>query len=140
MGHLLGRRHALQLGVLDDEVVGEVVVDGDVDVLVDGRCDEEAAVAFVERRQVRAAAAEGDAQRAAGDYHRARSPYSRSATRNTAAASARFPALAGSRSNAAVKAASSAAQEPSSSAYSYTVTSGGPISGSMRYQVSRSGP
>src|SRR5205823_2054103 len=44
--------------------------DGHVDVAVDGRGDQESAERLVIRRQVGAAAAEGDAQRTAGDDHR----------------------------------------------------------------------
>ena len=43
---------------------------GNVDVFVDGRGDEEAAVFAVVGREVGAAAAEGDAQRGTGDDHR----------------------------------------------------------------------
>ena len=53
---------ALDLRILDDQLAHERLVHGDVDVLVDGGGDEEAAVLAVVRRQVGAAAAEADAQ------------------------------------------------------------------------------
>jgi hypothetical protein len=64
MADVLGRVDPLDLGVLDDEVVVEVAVQGDVDVLRDGRGDEEPApLATVERREIGAAPAQRDAQR-----------------------------------------------------------------------------
>ena len=47
----------------------ESMMHQDVDVFVDGRGDEEAAVLLVVRRQVGSPAAEGDAQRASGHDH-----------------------------------------------------------------------
>ena len=66
---LVDRLHALELGIFDDQVVDEGLVQRDVDVLVDRRRDQEAAVLAVIGRQVGAAAAQRDAQRAAGDDH-----------------------------------------------------------------------
>ena len=66
--------HALELRVLDDQLVDERAMERDVDVLVDRGRDDEAAVLAVVRRQVGAAAAEGNAQRAPRDDHGATRP------------------------------------------------------------------
>ncbi len=55
-------RDALQLGILDDQVRHERLVERDVDVLVDGGGDEKTRVFAVIAGQVGAAAAEGNAQ------------------------------------------------------------------------------
>ena len=59
----------LHLRILEEDPRHEPVMQQDVDVLVDRRGDEEAAVLLVVRRQVGPAAAEGDAERAAGHDH-----------------------------------------------------------------------
>ena len=57
-----GRVHHLHLRVLEDDLLGEGLVQRDVDVLVDGRRDHEAGVLAVVGRQVGPAAAQGDPQ------------------------------------------------------------------------------
>jgi hypothetical protein len=69
MFDLLHRLDQLGFGVLDDELLLEGIVQGDVDVFVNGRGDHEAGMLAVVRRQVGAAASEGNAQRAASDDH-----------------------------------------------------------------------
>ena len=63
MADLVGGLHALQLRVLQDDLILEDVVDGDVDVLVDGRADPEPAVLAVVAGKVGSASAQGNAQR-----------------------------------------------------------------------------
>ena len=62
-------RTCSMLRVLQDDLLRERLVQRDVDVLVDGGRDHESRVLAVVGGQVRAAAAERDAQRAAGDDH-----------------------------------------------------------------------
>jgi len=62
-------RHAFQLRILHDQIRHERVVQGDIDVFVNGRRDEKSAELFVIRRQIRAAAAERDAKRRTRDDH-----------------------------------------------------------------------
>jgi hypothetical protein len=69
MLHLVDRAHALDLRVLDDQILDERVVQRDVHVLVDRRRDDEAAVLAIVGRQVGATAAEGNPQRASRDDH-----------------------------------------------------------------------
>ena len=69
---LVNRLHALELRVLEDDLLLEGPVLGQVDVLVDGRGHEEAAVLLVVRGQVGAATAKGDTQGRAGDDHGAK--------------------------------------------------------------------
>ena len=128
-------RDALQLRVLDDQLGHEGLVDRDVDVLVDGGRDQEAAVLAVVGRQVGAAAAERDAQRAARDDHRgvsrvglARRSRARPARPRCRADGGRLAAR--SRPTKLVELAR--ARTRSSPGYSQTVVSGGPISGSIR--------
>ena len=59
----------LDLGVLQVDAGGERLDDGDVDVFVDRRGDEEPLVLAIVRGEVGAAAAEGYAKRAANDDH-----------------------------------------------------------------------
>ena len=66
---LVDRFDVLELRILQVDARRERPHDRDVDVLVDRRRDEEAAVLAVVRRQVGAAAAERDAQRATRDDH-----------------------------------------------------------------------
>ena len=47
----------------------EGLIYGDINVFVDGRCDDETPKAAVVRREVGASAADGDAQGCAGDDH-----------------------------------------------------------------------
>ncbi len=54
--------HPLQPGVLQNPLGHESLVQGDVDVFVDGRGDEETRVFLVIAGEVRAAAAEGNAK------------------------------------------------------------------------------
>ena len=56
-------RHALQFRIFHDQIRHERFVQRDIDVFVNRRRDEKAAEFFVIRRQIRAAAAEGDAKR-----------------------------------------------------------------------------
>ena len=67
MLHLVDRPDPLHVGVLDDQVLDECLVQRDIDVLVDGRGDDEPAVLAVVRGQVRPAAAQGNPQRATRD-------------------------------------------------------------------------
>ena len=60
---------ALELGILDDNLGLKGPVLRDVDIFVDRRRDEEAAVLAVIRGQVGPAAAEGDAKRRTSDDH-----------------------------------------------------------------------
>jgi hypothetical protein len=62
--------NALEFRILDDDVPLKRPVLRDVDVFVDRRGDEEAAVFTIIGRQVGATAAEGNAQRGSGDDHR----------------------------------------------------------------------
>ena len=67
---VLGPRHPLELRVLHAVVRSErAVVERDVDVLVDGRRDDEAAVVLVVGREVGAPASDGHAEGRAGDNH-----------------------------------------------------------------------
>ena len=67
----LGRlRHPFQLGILDDEVRHEGLMQGDINIFINGGGNEKAAVPLVVRRQVGAPAAQGDAQRRSGDDHK----------------------------------------------------------------------
>ena len=68
---LVERIHFFELGVFEQIAVDEAAMDGDVDVLVDRRRDDEPAVLAVVRRQVGAAPSQGNPQRASGDDHRA---------------------------------------------------------------------
>jgi hypothetical protein len=52
-----GRFYRLELGILDDDLFTEGFVEGDVDVFVDSRGDQEAGMFAVVGRQVGAAAA-----------------------------------------------------------------------------------
>ena len=61
--------HHLDRRILDEVFGLEGLVQRDVDVLIDRGGNDEAAVFAVVGRQVGAAAAQGDAQRAAGDDH-----------------------------------------------------------------------
>jgi hypothetical protein len=65
-------RDLFDLGVLEEHAGPERAVDRDPHVLVDRGREQEAAVVLVIRRQIGAAAAERDAQRAACDQHEAR--------------------------------------------------------------------
>ena len=60
---------SLHLGVLDDKIFDECLVDSDIDVLVDGGGDEETLMVGVIRGQVGATAAERNSERAANDDH-----------------------------------------------------------------------
>jgi hypothetical protein len=55
---LVHRRHVFQLRVLDDDLLAERLVQGDVDILVDGRGDQKTGVFAVVGRQIGAAATE----------------------------------------------------------------------------------
>ena len=66
---VLDPRDPLVHGVLQEVVVGEGRVDGQVDVLVDGRRQHRTALAPVVRGQIGAPAADGDPQRRAGQDH-----------------------------------------------------------------------
>src|ERR1700686_4042148 len=113
---------------------------GDVDVLVDGRGDNETGVLAVVRRQVGAATAQRDAQRAASDDHGAFSWYTCSTTRNTACASA-MPGRGWRRKRMSSRnSANSVFQESSPAVNSQVVVRGGPISGSILKKVRRSVP
>ena len=57
MLHLFDRLHLLHTGVLDDQLLGEGLVERDIDVLIDGGRHDKAGVLAVVRRQVGAAAA-----------------------------------------------------------------------------------
>ena len=57
------------LEYLTNQLAAQGLVQGDVDVLVDGRGDQEAGVLAVVGGEVGAAAAQGDSQRAASDDH-----------------------------------------------------------------------
>ena len=70
---VVGTLDVFELRVLEEDAADERPHHGDVDVLVDRRGDEEAAVLAVVRAEVGAAAAERDPQRATGDDH-ARDP------------------------------------------------------------------
>ena len=91
---LVGLVDPLELAVLEEVVVGERAVDRDVDVLGDRGGDDHAAVLLVVRRQVGAAAAEGDPQRRAGDQHAA---HPHRAARTCATAAICQPSRASSR-------------------------------------------
>jgi hypothetical protein len=86
--HFVHRMRQLHLRVLDEQLLREGLVQRDVDVLIDGRRDDETGVVAVIGRQVRAAAAERNAERTAGDDHAAFSRYTCSAMRRAACASA----------------------------------------------------
>ena len=60
MLQLRRRRHAFKFGILHDQIRHERLVQRDVNVTVNRRRDEKAAELFVIRRQIRAAAAEGN--------------------------------------------------------------------------------
>ena len=61
--------HFLHLRVLEEDPRHESLMHHDINILIDRRGDEEAAVLLVVRRQVGPPAAEGDAERAAGHDH-----------------------------------------------------------------------
>ena len=69
MLELVDRADALELGIFHDQIVDEGLMHRDVDVLVDRRRDQEAALLAIVGRQVGAAAAERDAKRRAHDDH-----------------------------------------------------------------------
>jgi hypothetical protein len=68
--HLVHGLDQFHLRILHQQFLAERLVQRDVDVFVDGRGDDEAGVFAVVRWQVRAAAAERNAQWSAGDDHR----------------------------------------------------------------------
>jgi hypothetical protein len=72
------------LRILDDQLLAEGLVQRDVDVFIDGRRDDEAAMLAIVRGQVGASASQRDAQWRAGDDHVAFSSYTRSMTRSAA--------------------------------------------------------
>src|SRR5262249_30130181 len=67
---LIYRLYPLQLRILDDDLRYENLMQRDVDILVDRRGDEEAAVLTIVGREIRPSAAERDAQGRARDDHR----------------------------------------------------------------------
>src|SRR2546423_15197403 len=72
MFDLLDRLNALELRVLDDDLLLKRAVLRDVDVLVDRRGDEKTAVFAIVRRQIGATAAERNTQRRTGNDHEKR--------------------------------------------------------------------
>ena len=56
------RERVLERGIFQEISAAESFIDADVDMLVDGRGDDESAEAAVVGRQVGAAAADGDSQ------------------------------------------------------------------------------
>ena len=93
---------AFELGVLEEVVVDERAVDGDVAVPVDRRRDHERRPLAVVRRQVGATAADRDAQRRPGDQH----------GREATAASRVLPSTGAGRSD---RGGRSSVKEPSAS-------------------------
>ncbi len=63
--------HPFQFGVLQNQLGHEGFVEGDIDVFVDGRGQQEAPEALVVTWQIGATAAQADAQRGSGDDHAA---------------------------------------------------------------------
>ena len=66
---LIGARYVLGARIADPQPVVEFGVHGDVDIAVDRRADDGAAVATVEHRHIGPAAHEAHAQRSAADDH-----------------------------------------------------------------------
>ena len=67
--NFLHRLDPFHLGVLDDELIDDRLVQGDVNVLIDGASDDEPAVFAVIGRQIGSASAQRNAQGAARDDH-----------------------------------------------------------------------
>src|SRR5262245_19112072 len=149
MLNLVNIGDTLELGILDDQLWDKGVVQGDANILVDGRGEQEAGVLLIVRRQVSAATAQRDSQRAACDDHPANLPsvlpsrcwgegertgraYTCPTMSSAARASSSVPSGCRPDSTQWTKWANSSRQEPSSPGYSQMIVSGGPICGSRR--------
>src|SRR5450755_3476441 len=129
MLHLVDSFHQLHLRILDQQLLREGLMQRNVNVLVDGRRNDEAGMLAVIRRQVGASPPQGNPQRRARDDHVAFSRYTRSTMRNAACAAA-MPGRGWRLSRMSSRnSANSVSHELSAMGNSHAVVSGGPISG-----------